>query len=147
MAMAGRKSKLTPEVQQNIMAALSGGATIKDACAYAGISQDSYERYIKNSTDFADAVKKAQAQARIGAIARIQKAGREGIWTADAWFLERSDPEHWARRDTLKIEGLQELLNLCKQTGVKASDLFNAMIAELIDADSTTGRTTGTGKD
>jgi len=35
---------------------------------------------------------------------RIQKAGQEGVWQASAWFLERSFPERWAKRDTARVE-------------------------------------------
>lgn len=30
---------------------------------------------------------------------------RRGEWQASAWYLERSDPENWGRRTTIKIEG------------------------------------------
>lgn len=137
--MAGRKSQYTPEVCGELLNALRGGSTIKDACAYAGISEDTYARWQKQHTDFADTVKKARADARIQSVLRIRKAGAAGEWQADAWYLERSDPESWARRTYAKIEGLDELLALSKARGINVSDIFAAMIAELAHADADGG--------
>lgn len=131
----GRKSKLTPELQQEIMQVLATGSTQKDACAYVGISEDTFANYMQKS-DFSDAVKKAKATARMASVARIRQAGAKGTWQADAWFLERSDPEQWGLKQTIDIPGLSELLKMCKEVGVKPSDIFNAMLQELSSVNS-----------
>lgn len=106
----GRKSKLTPELQARIVDVLAAGNYIEAACDFVGINPDTYHEWIKRGergnakdreggyTDFSDAVKKARAQAEIGSVARIRKAGMDGEWQADAWYLERSHPDRWGRR-------------------------------------------------
>jgi hypothetical protein len=44
--------------------------------------------------DFRDAVKKAEPEAQMGLLSRIEIAGREPkYWHANAWLLERKDPK------------------------------------------------------
>lgn len=119
------------------------GASDKDACALAGITKTTYynwqasaEKGNKDMIAFFDPLKRAKAESRLASVMRIKKAGQDGNWQADAWLLERHDPESWARRTYAKIEGLDELLELAKSKGIQASELFNAMIAELSSADS-----------
>lgn len=43
----GRKSKLTPELIGKLRDVLTGGSTVADACAYVGISEQSFYLWIK----------------------------------------------------------------------------------------------------
>jgi predicted site-specific integrase-resolvase len=108
-AKIGRQTKLTPQLQARIVQVLEAGNYIEAACDYVGINQDTYHEWVKRGkrgnkadreagySEFSEAVKRAQAQAEILSVARIRKAGQEGEWTADAWYLERSHPERWGR--------------------------------------------------
>lgn len=131
----GRATKFTEEVQALILEALSLGSTIKDACAYAGISYDAYNDHQRKDASFANAIKKAQSKARVLSIGRIRQAGRDGQWQADAWFLERSDPSHWGRRDRLIIDVdpriLKKLQEELTAAGLNASEVFEQMLNEL----------------
>ncbi len=49
-------------------------------------------------------VLKQEAKAIERRIKRIEKAGEEGNWTADAWYLERRYPHLFGKRDTVAIE-------------------------------------------
>lgn len=126
-----RKNGYRPEIANQIIQVLSAGTTIKDACAYVGISQDTYERWCKKYADFAESATRARSMGRVEAVGIIRKAIGKGDTQAAQWYLERTDPEHWGKRTYHRIEGLEELLKLCERKGVNASDLFNAMIAEL----------------
>ena len=77
--------------------------------------------------DFVDAIEKARAQDEVRRVARLEKAalggeityektttypdGRvlrevrlsEAQWTADAWFLERSYPDRWGRKERVDM--------------------------------------------
>lgn len=160
----GKPTLLTPQLQAEFVRYMQNGATIKDACAASGIGYSTYELWqaIANAwqsgnhhpnmprkveereawaqpyVQFVEAVKNARAIARIAAVVRIRK---DESWQAQAWFLERSDPTNWGRHTYAHIQGLDDLLRLAKEKGIDASDIFNAMIAELmnVDADEQSG--------
>ena len=46
----GRKTKLTPEVQEEIVTRLKAGATIQATCDSVGIHSDTYQNWIKRGT-------------------------------------------------------------------------------------------------
>lgn len=103
--MAGRKCKLTPEVQAAIVQALGVGATHEHACQFAGIGHDTFYAWLKKGSEgktpfseFSEAVKKAEAQAGVGWLAQIETAARQGQWQAAAWKLERRYPKVWGRQ-------------------------------------------------
>lgn len=45
-----------------------------------------------------EAIERAQDQASHKAMLSIMEAAQNGTWQAAAWYLERTDPEHYARR-------------------------------------------------
>lgn len=45
-----------------------------------------------------EAIERAQDQASHKAMQAIMEAAQGGTWQAAAWYLERTDPEHYARR-------------------------------------------------
>lgn len=71
MAKRGRNSKYTEENLAEIKRVLEGGGTIKDACAAAGITSETYFQYQKLA-DFSDMTTRAQAVARQHAVAAIR---------------------------------------------------------------------------
>lgn len=89
--------KLTPDVKERILQALRLGANYEHACAFAGIDRATLWRYRKNAA-FSTEVEKAEAQAVVGWLAKIEKAASDGEWTAAAWKLERRYPEMYGRR-------------------------------------------------
>ena len=105
----GRRAKLTPEVEEKFLQAIRLGCPIKDAAGCAGIGEATYhhwrmmaesginpvskkrvnkatrERYI----NFIKRVKEVEGEATRAWLAVIEKAAKEGKWTAAAWKLER----------------------------------------------------------
>ena len=53
-------------------------------------------------SDFSDAVSRARARAKADALGAI-RVGMRDDWRAAAWFLERSFPEEFGRRDHVEI--------------------------------------------
>ena len=103
--MAGRKTKLTPDVQAKIVQALGVGTTREHAYQYAGISHDAFYHWLKQGeagkspyTEFYAAVKNAEGQAVVGWMALIDSAARNGNWQAAAWKLERRYPKDYGRQ-------------------------------------------------
>ena len=113
MIPSGRPTKLNGESAAKIVEALRLGVPQTTAVTYARISKSTYYRWLKAAEgpdapqefrDFRDAVAAARAEAEVRAVAIIQNASPKS-WQAAAWFLERSFPEHWARKDRREITG------------------------------------------
>jgi hypothetical protein len=106
-----RPSKLDEQTAQTIVHALELGVTIKTACQAAGIGGTTFKTWMARgrSDDAADAlcrafrsdVKEARAHGELADLKVIHEA-MPTTWTAAAWYLERSRPERWGRRDRLK---------------------------------------------
>jgi hypothetical protein len=120
--MSGRPPlELTPERQQAICAAVAAGNNRETAAAAAGISERTLRRWLQDARrrgdespfwPFLAALKKAEAEAVMGAITLINRAARKGAWQAAAWWLERKYPEHWGRqRDVIRhlVKDVKEL--------------------------------------
>lgn len=102
---------------------MRGGSYFKDACLHAGLGLSSAYRYLaiadagepkpddypnaaqyRNAREywlrcsrFRQAVDQAEADAKVESIARIRTAGKQGVWQADAWYLERKYPGEYGR--------------------------------------------------
>jgi hypothetical protein len=88
----GRRTKLTPTVQETIVQTLNDGSYFEVACQAAGISVTTGKEWLQRGRGehptrpktnafaaFAAAVEKAQAQEEAQTIARIKQAGRGGV--------------------------------------------------------------------
>ena len=120
MTKTGRPTKLTDELQDALVEKLREGNYIETACALVGITDRTYYRWIERAEDelervaknprrriqkseepfiqFRQAVKKARAEAESEAVTAIRQEGKK-TWTAYAWWLERSFPDRWGRKD------------------------------------------------
>lgn len=111
----GRPTKLTPEVQDKIVAALRAGNYQETAAVYAGVEPRTFYRWMeRGESDDADdeiyrqfrqTVEKAKADAEVRDIALIDKAAHDGSWQAAAWKLERKFPQKWGRLNRTEISG------------------------------------------
>lgn len=113
----GQGSKYNAETHKTIVDAIRKGSSKSDAFLLAGISKDvgfdwlrygrqrpnDYPHYVKLGRD----IDEAQAQVRAEMIERVQVAakGDEKNWTAAAWYLERTAPEEYGKREQVRIEG------------------------------------------
>jgi hypothetical protein len=78
-----RKTKYTPETVKAITDILGIGGTIKDACASAGISHETYHSWVNEKAEFSDNVTRAQANARQLATFAIRSAIKGAEQTAE----------------------------------------------------------------
>jgi hypothetical protein len=101
-----RPTSLTPELAKKLTVHVGNGLPISVACDYVGIHYATVCRWMKRDDGpypaFRDSMKKARAKSQKKMIRDI-RAGVDN-WQARAWYLERSDPKHWGRKD--KIEKL-----------------------------------------
>lgn len=108
----GRRTKLTPEIQEKIVSAIRAGNYANVAAEYAGIGERTFYRWLERGREanrgiywhFWQAVKKAEREAEVRAVAIIQKH-MEGNWQAAMTYLERKFPQRWSRRDRLEHTG------------------------------------------
>lgn len=112
--MAGRRPKLTPEIQKSVVKILAHCGRVEDACVTAGISISTFYQWKAQGQkqsrgayrDFLEALERAEVQRRLTREAKILKAG-EKDWRAIAWMMERTEPKRYAPRVLVHVE--QEL--------------------------------------
>jgi len=108
-----RPSKLTPKLQDKVVAAVRAGSSPEGAAQYAGIDRSTFYRWMERGRrtrtgpykKFRDAIDKAKADLETMLAAKIIKGINEGQLDLAIPFLERRYPELWGRRDAVKVEG------------------------------------------
>ncbi len=109
----GRKPKLTPEIQEAVVQAISIGATYEVAASFARLSRETVRRWVKRGDAdgegsyyaFAVAVREAEGKAAAQCLALIRAAAKSN-WQAAAWLLERRHPDAYGRTKLdVKTEG------------------------------------------
>jgi transposase len=91
----GRPSKRTPEAEKRILDALRAGNYVEAACAYGGISIETYSQWRKKFPEFLEATQKAIAESEVALVATIRK---DESWQSKAWLLERRFNDRWGKQ-------------------------------------------------
>lgn len=91
-----RPTKYTPETVQKITQAIELGATYELACNYAGISYETFRKWMDAKVAFYEAVKTAEGKGATKWLAKIEAAANEH-WQAAAWKLERRYPNDYGK--------------------------------------------------
>lgn len=98
----GRRTKLTPEVEDKIVTAIRGGCPYRVAAQLAGISESTFYNWIKLGeegqppyAEFLAAVQKANAEIQAKLTFRFSMAADED-WRAARDFLARRWPGDWS---------------------------------------------------
>lgn len=94
----GRPSKYTPERVARLAQAIELGATYELACAYAGISLDTFDRWRDLYPELKEEIAEAEGRATVKWLAKIEQAASEGTWQAAAWKLERRYPKSYGKQ-------------------------------------------------
>jgi transposase len=133
--MAGRPSKLTPELQKTITEAIVIGATYQAAAEYAGISYDAFNEWMKRTgkqyVEFRQSVMKANAQARVNLVAKIQMSAKKGDWRAAAWILERRFRDEYGAQLNVKAEIEHSWRDEAKQYGLNPDAMVENLFAKV----------------
>lgn len=116
---AGRPTKLTPAIANEILKAVRAGAYIETAAAHAGIDKTTLYLWLKNGArdesgtseqaKFSNALKKALADAELSDLAIIGRAAMKGAWQASAWRLERKFPDRYGLTRKVNLEVRREV--------------------------------------
>lgn len=106
------KLKLNDELQQKLCNAIRAGNYASVAAQYAGIGESTFYHWLAQGEkqqsgryrEFLEAVKKAESDAEIAAVAIIQKHQADN-WQAAAWYLERKHYDRWGRKEKIEHSG------------------------------------------
>lgn len=104
----GRPSKFTPETIKKLTDAIRLGATYELAAKSAGISYQTFNEWregrlmpkgttSEQKREFVEAIQKAEGDAVVQWLAKIEKAANDGAWQAAAWKLERRYAREYGR--------------------------------------------------
>jgi transposase-like protein len=116
MSRTGRPTKLTPELQEEILRGIRAGAYPEVAAQRVGIGSSTFYQWMQRGrqareaghpdqfTEFAEAVEEAKGHAETRAVAVVLKAA-EKSWRAAAWWLERTRPQRYGHKHTLEHGG------------------------------------------
>jgi transposase-like protein len=111
--MAGRPTKLTPEIIEKVCAAIYAGNYAKIAAQLSGISESTYYAWMAEAEkedcdpiflEFSESVERAEAAAEVEAVALIRQSAKNGNAKDAQWLLERKHGERWGRNDKLRQE-------------------------------------------
>lgn len=95
--MAANQSKYTKKNVAKLIDIIAGGYTIAQACFVVGIADRTFYDWRERYPEFAQKCEEAKEIAGATRLERISEAGRKGDWRADAWWLEHTIPERFAR--------------------------------------------------
>jgi hypothetical protein len=106
----GRPIMLTDEIQEKVCQAIRAGNYNVVAAQYAGISQSTFCEWVAKGEDgiepfvkFSEAVKKAESDCEVAAVANVRKHWEKN-WIAAMTWLERKHRVRWGRSiDTVQI--------------------------------------------
>lgn len=116
IGLANKKSRFL-EVVEDILRYMEEGNTRANAARLAGVHEDlvgdwakfgrdnpeRYPEYAWFNTEV-DRIKAHVQSALVQQIIATAKSGRPNTWQAAAWYLERSDPGNWGRREKVEVE-------------------------------------------
>jgi len=133
------KTKLTPQLQEQIGNNITLGMPLKFAAEAVGITEVTFYNWIKRGEneskgrffEFAEHVKACKAKAVQLHLKLITKAATDGSWQASAWILERRHPEEFGRKDRLELDA-----NMKHSGEVNLHTLSDEDLMEIIKNDS-----------
>lgn len=109
----GAKEKLTKPMIKEATRLKKAGVNHKDIAAYIGVAPQTLSTWIhhprtKNQKEFAEAMKKTEADYKASLLAIIYNNAKKQSWQAAAWLLERKYPEEFARQDRTQVDAKVE---------------------------------------
>jgi hypothetical protein len=87
------------------------GFSVRNACIWADISQDTYFNYCKKNPNFSEQCKTLQQKPLIKSILVINKALNEGDVSTAKWYAERKAKDEFSLRNELTGENGEPIKN------------------------------------
>ena len=114
------------EVRDRLLDNLREGMSIVAACTQAGISENTYYRWLDECQDgeWTEEVDAAKDFAEAVALSKLKRLGDEKAdWRAYAWILERRYPDRWGAKKELELN--------VGSTSDKGTEMVTAMISQV----------------
>ena len=109
---------LNQENLNQLLTAVRSGTDLETSCHFAGLSINDVYKWLERGKleaasissgnpsnpdqakyyEFWIEIAKSRANAVVRNVSTIQKAAQDGQWQAAAWWLERTAPEHYAKK-------------------------------------------------
>lgn len=133
------KCKLTKKMQEGICKDISEGVPILYACQRHGICQSTFYTYYRKGEeaqsgkyrDFYNAIEEAKAEAIAFHAKQIHKASFQ-TWQASAWWLERTCPESFGKKDHIELKSESKVkVSSLKEEEEKAEEYFKKLDEEM----------------
>ena len=124
-----RPAQVTPQTLQKLTPANPMGAAHDHPCKFAGVSYQTFNEWREgrqfpqgttadDKREFLDAIQKAEGEAVIGWLAKIEAAAKDGAWQAAAWKLERRYPKDYGRSNIdVNLNATEEYIAAIKEFG------------------------------
>ena len=102
--------KYGKEITEELCKWLKIGNNRTDAVTLAGISYETFSRWMEEKSEFSESIKRAEAECKTRHIQNVRKAAfgdgtKPPIWTASAWWLERKHQDEFAIKYKLEHQG------------------------------------------
>lgn len=116
--------KYSPELHKDVVRRIREGNPKTLAARLVGLNEQTLFDWITQGREdpegypeyvqLADDIQVAQAEHVAERLSRIEAAAKTDprLWTADAWFLERTMPEEFGKRDKVEIETTKPLVQV-----------------------------------
>ena len=101
----GRPTKLTPQLQKEMVRIVQGGNYIETACDYVGLAKRTFYLWLERGkrgwkidapyVQFLHAILEARAAAEIESVKRIRASAKMGKVEDDKFFLTHAYPGRW----------------------------------------------------
>jgi hypothetical protein len=153
--VAGRPTKLTPELQERLCSAIRTGSYLAPACGHAGVDRRTLYRWLAAGRkarsgplrDLYLAVRKAEADCEVGTVAKWRQA-MPSHPQEYRHFLAKRYPERWSEKRRLELMGKRGGPVLSRRSVESMSDAeLHALIDRLlgVPAGFAAGRFAGRG--
>ena len=115
-------TKYSPELAESIAELVASGVPQVHAAQAHYVHRNTYMQWIKDKSAFSALVQAKRAEAIAERVERIRQAGVKGLWTADAWWLERQEPELFMLRTKVDNQAAPITINLIIPPGTAVKD-------------------------
>lgn len=129
----GRPTVMTESTIGKLKEGFAQGFSVRNACIWADISQDTYFEYCKKHPSFSDQCKTLQQKPLIKSILVINKALNEGDVGTAKWYAERKAKDEFSLKTETEHSG--EVKSKVVYIEKEEKQEYENHINKIIDAD------------